>query len=154
MSKPRRAGEVKKVARLAAPATTLALLLSDVVGDEPSAIASGPTAPDPTTLQEAQRVLERYGIGPPESISRHLKKAEETPKPGDPVFEGVTNVVCGGGRRACEAAAEKARKPVIGVPGNAPFHKAGVARDEREMERLGDCASVSYPVVLHTPELP
>jgi glycerate 2-kinase len=98
------------LARLAAPATTLTLLLSDVVGDESSAIASGPTAPDPTTLQEARRVLERYGIEPPQSIAAHLKKAEETPKPGDPVFEGVTNVVCGGGRRACEATAEKARE--------------------------------------------
>jgi len=98
------------LARLAAPAPTLALLLSDVVGDDPSAIASGLTAPDPTTLEEAQRVLRRYGIEPPESVAEHLKEAEETPKPGDEIFEGVVNVVCGSGRHAAEAAAEKARE--------------------------------------------
>jgi hydroxypyruvate reductase len=96
--------------RLAAPAPTLALLLSDVVGDDPSAIASGLTAPDPTTLEDARRVLERYGIRPPESVAEHLKRADETPKPGDEVFEKVVNVVCGGGRHAAEAAAAKARE--------------------------------------------
>jgi hydroxypyruvate reductase len=95
---------------LAAPARTLALLLSDVVGDDPSAIASGLTAPDPTTLDDARRVLERYDIEPPESIAEHLKDAEETPKPGDPVFEGVVDVICGSGRHAAEAAAAKARE--------------------------------------------
>jgi glycerate 2-kinase len=95
---------------LAAPAPTLALLLSDVVGDDPSAIASGLTAPDPTTLEEAQRILKRYEIEPPESVVEYLKSVEETPKPGDALFEGVVNVVCGSGRHAAEAAAEKARK--------------------------------------------
>lgn len=95
--------------RLAAPAKTLALLLSDVVGDDPSAIASGLTAPDPTTLEGARRVLEHYGIDPPGSIAEQLKSADETPKAGDPVFDGVSTVVCGGGRHAAEAAVEKAR---------------------------------------------
>jgi glycerate 2-kinase len=96
------------LARLAAPAKVLALLLSDVVGDAPSSIASGPTAPDTTTLEEARAVLERYGIEPPGSIADHLDGAEETPKPGDPVFDNVANVVCGGGRHAVEAAASRA----------------------------------------------
>jgi glycerate 2-kinase len=95
---------------LAAPAPTLALLLSDVVGDDPSAIASGLTAPDPTTLEETQRVLRRYRVEPPESAAGYLKVAEETPKPGDALFKGVANVVCGSGRHAVEAAAEKARE--------------------------------------------
>jgi len=95
--------------RLAAPARTLALLLSDVVGDDPSSIASGLTAPDPTTLDDAQSVLRRYDIKLPESISAHLEDgADETPKPGDNIFEGVANVVCGGGRHAAEAAVRKA----------------------------------------------
>ena len=97
------------LARLAAPAKVLALLLSDVVGDAPSSIASGPTAPDTTTLDGTRAVLERYGIEPPRSIAEHLEKAAETPKPVDPVFENVSNVVCGGGRHAVEAAAVKAR---------------------------------------------
>ena len=95
---------------LAAPAKTLALILSDVVGDDISAIASGLTAPDPTTLEDAWRVLRRYEIDPPESIVEHLRVAEETPKPGDALFEGVENVICGGGRHASEAAASKARE--------------------------------------------
>jgi glycerate 2-kinase len=98
------------LARLAAPAPTLALLLSDVVGDDISAIASGLTAPDPTTLEDARRVLKRYGIEPPESVASYLENAEETPKPGDALFEGVANVLCGSGRHAAEAAAEKARE--------------------------------------------
>jgi glycerate 2-kinase len=98
------------LAGLAAPARTVALLLSDVVGDDPSSIASGPTAPDPTTLEGARRVLRRYGIEPPGSVAAHLENAGETPKPGDALFEGVANVICGGGRHAAEAAAGKARE--------------------------------------------
>ncbi len=96
------------LARLAAPAGVAALLLSDVVGDDPSAIASGPTVPDPTTLEEARDVLRRFGIEPAESIASHLRAAEETPKPGDP--QKVVNVICGGGHRTAEAAANKARE--------------------------------------------
>jgi glycerate 2-kinase len=94
--------------RLAHPAPTIALLLSDVVGDEPSSIASGLTAPDPTTLESTWRVLERYGIDPPKSIATHLQDAEETPGTDDPIFENVVNCICGGGRHAAEAAAKKA----------------------------------------------
>ena len=98
------------LAKLAHPATTLALLLSDVVGDATTAIASGPTVPDPTTLQDVQQVLGRYGIEPSRSIREHLEKAHETPKPGDEIFDNVVNVVCGGGRHASEAASKNARE--------------------------------------------
>ena len=96
------------LARLAHPAPTIALLLSDVVGDEPSSIASGLTAPDPTTLEGTRRVLERYEIEPPESIATHLQGAEETPASDDPIFENVVNCICGGGWHAAEAAAKRA----------------------------------------------
>ena len=96
------------LASLAAPARTVALLLSDVVGDDPSAIASGLTAPDPTTLEEARRVLRRYRIEVPEGVASHLESADETPKPGDALFEGLANVVCGSGRHASEAATRRA----------------------------------------------
>ena len=96
------------LARLADPANVVSLLLSDVVGDDPSAIASGPTAPDPSTLEDARAVLKRYDITPPESVSALLDSAEETPKAGDPVFERVTNVICGGGRPSVEAAVREA----------------------------------------------
>jgi glycerate 2-kinase len=98
------------LARLAHPAPTVALLLSDVVGDDPSSIASGLTTPDTTTLEDTRRVLERYRIFPPETIAAHLQDAEETPATDDPVFENVVNVICGGGRHAAEAAANKAEE--------------------------------------------
>ncbi|HZY65029.1 MAG TPA: glycerate kinase [Rubrobacteraceae bacterium] len=94
---------------LAHPAPTLALLLSDVVGDTPSSIASGLTTPDPTTLEDTHEVLKRCGIEPPETVKQLLKQEKETPKPGDRLFEDAVTVVCGGGRPASEAAAEKAR---------------------------------------------
>jgi len=96
--------------RLASPAPTAALLLSDVVGDEPSSIASGLTAPDPTTLDDTHSVLRRYKIRPAESISTHLEGAMENPGPDDPVFENVVNLICGGGSHAAEAAARKAEE--------------------------------------------
>lgn len=98
------------LAELAVPADTLALLLSDVVGDDPSSIASGLTAPDPSTLEQTRNVLRRYRIDPPSSVVEHLASAEETPKPGDALFKRVMNVVCGGGRLSAEAAAERARE--------------------------------------------
>jgi glycerate 2-kinase len=96
------------LARLAHPAPTIALLLSDVVGDEPSSIASGLTAPDPTTLDNTRRVLERYRIEPSDSVADHLQSADETPASDDPIFENVVNCICGGCRHAAEAAAKKA----------------------------------------------
>ncbi len=96
--------------RRAAPARVVALLLSDVVGDEPSSIGSGLTAPDPTKLEDARRVLERYEIEAPRSVTEHLEKGRETPKPGDAAFEKLMNFIVGGGRLTATAAAEKARE--------------------------------------------
>ena len=96
--------------KLTDPAPTIALLLSDVVGDDPSAIASGPTVPDPTTLQDACEVLERYEIEAPPSVAERLNTVDETLKPGDLIFERVDNVLCGGGCPASRAAAERAKK--------------------------------------------
>ncbi len=97
------------LARLAAPATLITLVLSDVIGDPLNVIASGPTVPDPTTVADAQAVLERY-----ESPRRSLKplgfELRETPKPGDPIFEKVQHVVVGSNRLAALAAVEHARR--------------------------------------------
>jgi glycerate 2-kinase len=83
------------------------LLLSDVPGDDPSVIASGPTVPDPSTFAEALEVLERYRIESP--AREHLERGArgelpETPKPGDPVFERVENRLVGAARHLLEAA--------------------------------------------------
>lgn len=77
-------------------APVLALIISDVVGDEATHIASGPCAPDPTTFADAVAVLRRYAITPPASVMHILEegvlgKRTETPKPGDPRFARVEN---------------------------------------------------------------
>jgi glycerate 2-kinase len=104
-----------RLAHHAHPARLVSLILSDVVGDDISVIASGPTAPDPTTFAEALEVLARYGLGErvPRSVRRHLAAGAksdipETPKPGDPVFDGVTNSVIGNAAAALTAAHERA----------------------------------------------
>jgi glycerate 2-kinase len=76
----------------------LALIVSDVAGDDPAAIASGPTVPDPSTYQDALDVLNRYRITPSVSIARHLSKGargeiSETLKADDPIFARVENRV-------------------------------------------------------------
>ena len=86
--------------RLAAAtrARVLALIISDVTGDDPAAIASGPTAPDPSTYQDALGILKTYRIVPPLSVIRHLSNGArgdiaETVKPGDAIFARVENRV-------------------------------------------------------------
>jgi len=103
------------LARAADGATVVGLLVSDVVGDDPAVVASGPTAPDPSTFAEARAVLDRYGIDPPDSIRERIDRgvageAEETAGPDDPVFERVSNHVLVGGHTAIEAAREVAEE--------------------------------------------
>ena len=95
--------------RLAAAsrAPVVALIISDVTGDDPTHIASGPCAPDPTTYKDALGILERYRVSTPASVkARFEKAADETPKPGDPVFSKVQNKVIATAHRSLEAAAE------------------------------------------------
>ena len=73
-----------RLAVAAYPARVVALLISDVPGDDPAVIASGPTVADPTTTADARAILAKYGITPPPAVKSHLKSAgDETPKPGD-----------------------------------------------------------------------
>jgi len=106
-----------QMARLAAPAAVVTLILSDVIGDPLDVIASGQTAPDPTTYAEAWRVLERYDLLPrvPPAVREHLAAgmagaAPETPKAADPCFARVTNLVIGSNRVAARAAAHAAQE--------------------------------------------
>ena len=95
--------------RLAAAsrAPVVALIISDVTGDDPTHIASGPCAPDPTTYADAREILARYGVKPPASVGRRLASGtDETPKPGDAVFARVQNKVITTAHRSLEAAAE------------------------------------------------
>jgi len=106
-----------QLARLAQPAPVVALILSDVVGDPLDVIASGPTAPDPTTYADAQAILARYKLMEriPPSVLVHLKEGAaghvaETPKRGDPDFANVTNIIVGSNHVAALAAVAEAEQ--------------------------------------------
>ncbi len=105
-----------QLARAAAPAQVVSLILSDVIGDRTDVIASGPTVPDPSTFADALTVIKKYALGEqfPASMLMHLHKGDEglipeTPEPGDPSFANVQNHVIGSNRLALEGAAREAR---------------------------------------------
>ncbi len=91
-----------RLAEAAAPATVLALILSDVIGDDLDVIGSGPTVPDRSTVADAERILSRYGINAP--------PLQESPRPGDPAFERVQNLIVGSNALAVTAAAQEAKR--------------------------------------------
>lgn len=99
------------LARLASPARVVSLILSDVVKSPLEAIASGPTAPDPSTRADALSVLEKYGLQKkvPAAILTALETAPETPKPGDGLFRRVQNVIVGSNLLAAESALMQAK---------------------------------------------
>lgn len=106
-----------QLAALAYPATIVSLLLSDVIGDPLDVIGSGPTAPDNSTFSDALAILRKFDLldRVPASVRERLEagargEIADTPKPGDPVFKNVHNVVIGSNRIALEAAARSARK--------------------------------------------
>ncbi|MBI3706806.1 MAG: DUF4147 domain-containing protein, partial [Proteobacteria bacterium] len=97
--------------RKATAARMLTLAISDVPGDDPSAIASGPTVPDPTTLADARAVLTKYGIAPAPAIRDHLQRpASETPKPGDHRLARACYKIVASARASLDAAAALARQ--------------------------------------------
>ncbi len=100
------------------PARVVSLLISDVAGDDPAVIGSGPTVPDPTTFADALAVLRKYGIAEPAALIRHLEGGgEETPKQGDPRLADAETRMVATPAMALAAAADAAREagyePVI-----------------------------------------
>jgi len=98
-----------RLARRAAPATVASLILSDVVGNDLSVIASGPVAPDESTFDDALAVLDRYGIDAPDAVVTRLERGaageiDETPGADDPAFAAVSNHVVADGMTVLEAA--------------------------------------------------
>jgi hydroxypyruvate reductase len=136
-----------RLAAAAFPARTLALIISDVPGDDPATVASGPTVGDPTTAADARAVLARYRIDVPEAIRRHLAGRDaETPKPGDPRLAASEARVIARARDALEAAAAAARAagiaPVI-LGDDLQGEAADLARDHARL-----AATTSRPSVI------
>jgi len=99
-----------RLAALAAPARVVTLLISDVPGDDPAVIASGPTVPDATTCADALAICQRYGLAlPPAALAGLQSGAFETPKPGDALFIGHSVHLIATPQQSLEAAAALAR---------------------------------------------
>jgi glycerate 2-kinase len=137
-----------RLAAAAYPARLVTLLISDVPGDEPSVIASGPTVPDPTTFADALAILRKYRIEQPRAAIAHLERAaEETPKPGDQRLARAETVTIATPQQSLEAAAEVARAagvaPVIlgdAIEGEAREVAKVMAGIARQVTRHGQPA--------------
>jgi hydroxypyruvate reductase len=113
-------------------------MISDVPGDDPSIIASGPTVADPSTNADALGIIEKYAIDVPKAVRERLRNADETPKPGDKRLASVENIMIATPQASLDAAAEVARKagikPVIlgdsieGESRDVALVHAGIAR--------------------------
>lgn len=126
-----------QLAKAAFPATVVTFILSDVVGDQVDAIASGPTTADPTTFNDALDILSKYNLThvAPKSVLQYLTEGKngirkETPKPDDPVFKRTFNYIIGNNRLALEAASKKAEdydiRPLI-ITDNLQGYSSDVA---------------------------
>jgi hydroxypyruvate reductase len=135
-----------RLAAAAAPAQVVALLISDVPGDDPSVIASGPTVADPTTSEDALAILDKYGIAAPPQVRAYLESDEsETLKPGDPRLAGVVNIVVATPESSLQAAAAVARRagvtPVVlandieGEARDVALVHAAIARHVHEFDQ-------------------
>jgi hydroxypyruvate reductase len=143
-----------RLALAAAPARLFTLAISDVVGDDPTLIASGPTLPDPTTYADALAVLRRRGVDRPRAAIAHLEAAaDETPKPGDTRLPRSETVVAATAATALAAAADVARlRGVTPILADAPIEgeARAAARDVADQAlaiRRGE-ATRALPCVL------
>ncbi len=137
-----------RLAAAAFPARVVTLAISDVPGDDPAVIASGPTVPDPTTFAEARAILAKYGIAEPAAVLAHLARGEdETPKPGDPRLAFAEFRLIATPQMSLEAAAEVAQRagvrPVIlgdAIEGEAREVAKVMAAVARQVRRRGQPA--------------
>lgn len=138
-----------RLAAACAPARVLTLLISDVPGDDPGSIASGPTVPDPSTFGDALAILHKYGIDGPRVVLEHLQRAaDETPKPGDPRLEACETRMIATPQASLEAAAAIAR-----AAGVTPLILGdSIEGESREVARVH--AGIARQVVRHRQPLP
>lgn len=148
-----------RLAAAAAPARTVSLAISDVPGDDPAVIASGPTVSDPSTFAEARAILAKYAIEPPPAIAAHLAAAkDETPKPGDPRLAHSAFTLIAAPQDALAAAADVARKagvtPLVlgdaieGEARDVALVHAGIARQAAAGRLIVGERALPLPAVL------
>ncbi|MBT4218921.1 MAG: glycerate kinase [Rhodospirillaceae bacterium] len=135
-----------RLALKAYPAKILTLAISDVPGDDPAVIASGPTVPDPTTLADARGVLDKYSIDPGDTVNEALHdEAFETPKPGDERLSTSELVLIATPAMALAAAAKEAEKagvtPVV-LGDDIEGEAREVAREHAELASTAKPSSV------------
>ena len=100
-----------RLAAAAHPAHLVTLLISDVPGDDPINIASGPTVADPTTRADARKLIAKYGIAVPDTVAAHLERDEaESVKPGDPRLAGTETILIATPKMSLDAAARVAKE--------------------------------------------
>jgi len=139
-----------RLARHAYPAKIVTLAISDVPGDDPSAIGSGPTVPDPTTLGDARAIVTKYKLALPDSVTRALNDASnESPKPGDEAFANTSFALAArpaDALRAAELAVAKAGYECVSLgadlEGEARDVAAAHARLARELRAQGKRAVI------------
>jgi hydroxypyruvate reductase len=128
-----------RLARHAFPAKLATIAISDVPGDDPSAIGSGPTVPDPTTLEQARAIVAKYKLDLPASVTRALDdSANESPKPGDPAFANTSFVLAGrpaDALRAAEAAVRAAGYDCVSLGDRVEGEARAVAGDHAKLAR-------------------
>jgi glycerate 2-kinase len=126
-----------RLAAAAHPARVVSLIISDVPGDDPSIVASGPTAPDPTTRQDALAIVEKRKLKLPGAVLRFLESSEaETPKPGDARLANVENRMIATPAQSLAAAArlaEQAGYSVLDLGDRVEGEAREVARDHAEI---------------------
>jgi len=135
-----------RLAAAAAPARVVTLAISDVPGDAPDAIGSGPTVPDPTTLADARAVISDYGITPGPAVAAALAQtANETPKPGDAAFAKTDYTLAATAAQSLQTAAAEAEargyRPVIlgdALEGEARDIAAAHAAQARDLQAGGE----------------
>lgn len=139
-----------RLARHAHPAKLVTIAISDVPGDDPSAIGSGPTVPDPTTLADARAIVAKYRLTLPDAVTRALNDSKnESPKPGDPAFSGTRFMLAarpGDAMQAAEAAVRAAGYECVSlgdhVEGEARDVAAAHARIAQELRAQGKRAVI------------
>jgi glycerate 2-kinase len=148
-----------RLAAAAAPARIVTLAISDVPGDDPTVIASGPSVPDPTTFADARAVLAKYRIVEPTAVVAHLAgEVEETPKPSDPIFDRAKFDLVASPQGSLQSAAAVAMRrgivPIVisdrieGEARQVGIVHAGIALQIRARKfRVGD-RLISPPAVL------